>query len=119
MSIAPFLAKVQLSRVDVSTIRGSDGRAIQPARTVSTISATVQPIGKKMIMVPEGYRSSDARRMFSRTELRTVDQYTETGADHILIDGVEFQVQSVEPRPARTISPLRHTESMLLRLRKR
>jgi len=119
MSLAPFTAKVILSRVDGPAARGNDGRAIPPTRTESTISATIQPVRNRMVILPEGYSSSDARRMFSRTELRTVDQYNETGADRITVGGETFQVQSVKPRPARTLSPLRHTESLLLKLRKR
>ena len=82
----------------------------------TTITASVQPFGaRELQLLPEGWRSRQPRKIYTETELRTVDQHGETSADRIVdTDTVVYLVMSVERQ--RTLVGLAHYKGTLLRL---
>ena len=103
---------VTLRRQSGSPTLGADRRfSVSTADT--TISASVQPLGEQeMQRLPEGFRKRQPRRIYTTSELRTVDQHGSTVADQVVIDGVVYQVQSV----TRHRSVIPHYRGLLLRL---
>ena len=61
------------------------------------IKANEQPMpGEEKKMLPESFRTSDSRKIFTLTQLHTTQEYNSRKADKILIDGFEFEVHSVK-----------------------
>jgi hypothetical protein len=83
--------------------RDSAGRYVPGAVQSFWILGSVQPIsGRETLSLPEGERSRDWRKVYTRTQLRPV----ETGAllggagragDRVVIDGEIFEVRTVQP----------------------
>lgn len=105
---------VTLRRFGAGT-RDSFG-AFVPGATVDTvIKASVQPMrGQELAILPEGERQKDQRKVYTLTELRTADQSLQAPPDQLLIDGLAYQVQQVEPWPS--VSPLPHFKARVVRL---
>lgn len=63
-----------------------------------TIRANVQPpTGQVMKLLDSGFKRTDVRVLYTATQLRSVNEDTDTEPDYVIIDGYEFQVQDVEP----------------------
>lgn len=76
--------------------RGTDGRWTDGAATSTTLLGSVQPMnGNDLSTLPEGERSRRGRKVYTTTELRTVDQAAGTAADQLQIDGEWWEVRSV------------------------
>lgn len=93
---------------------GSDGLKTEPSSTDTTIQATgPQPLsGVDLKTLTEAERASDLRKIYSETELRTLNQHDDRAADRIVIDGVTYEVRKVFPQPA--IIP--HWKALIVRL---
>lgn len=61
------------------------------------IKGSLQPItGNDLQILPEGLKRTDLKKLYTRTELRSLDDGNETEADKINIDGSVYEVHSVE-----------------------
>ncbi len=105
---------ITLRRFAAST-RGSDGRSAKGAPTDSKIQASVQPTPLNlMATLEEGDRRRQPRFVMTRTPIKVGSQYTTVEADHIIVDGVEYELRqagewdSASPRP--------HFEAIALRI---
>lgn len=78
------------------------GRVVLGVETTITITANVQPAGKKLMSLPEARRSEDVRRFLTATEMfltgRVVSGVT-YNADQIIIKGDRFEVWQVDEWP--------------------
>ncbi len=117
MSLQPFIEPLTLSRVTgASSVDEQTGTMSPVARTDIPITGTIQPLsGNDQSILPEGYRVDEARVLYSSADVKTVDQYNATEADRIIIDAIVYQAQTVFPRRPRSL--IRHTKTLLLRLR--
>ncbi len=78
------------------------GRVVAGVETIVPIRANLQPIGKKLMSMPEARRSEDLRRFFTATELFLVghvDGSVTYNADQIVIKGVRFEIFQVDEWP--------------------
>lgn len=65
--------------------------------TVLTPICSVQPFGMKDTqLLPEAYRTRQAFRVYSETELRAIDVVGQKNCDVILIKGLEYDILSVD-----------------------
>jgi hypothetical protein len=89
----------ELITVNFASVGSRDafGEFVPGAVTVdSTVLASVQPLnGKEAANLPEGERSKDWRKMYTRTELTPVDQATGTAGDRVIFEGVTYEVRRV------------------------
>ena len=77
--------------------RGTDGRYVNGATTVTSITASVQPAsGRDVETLTEGERQRDPKRIYTETELKPADPNTEKRADTLVIDGSTYEVRSVK-----------------------
>lgn len=76
-----------------------DGDWVDGVATDFTIEANVQPYSKadEQNILPSGIEESDARTVYTKSSLRTVDIYDKVSADRTTIDGDEFIAFSVQP----------------------
>lgn len=94
--------------------RGTDGRYTAGAATDSTILASIQPMnGEELATLPEGERHPDQRKCYTRTALQAGDIDAGLIADHILVDGIEYEVRQVERQ--RAVLP--HYKARLVRMK--
>lgn len=62
-----------------------------------TAKGSIQPVtGNDIRLLPEAYKTTALYKIFTKTKLKSVDQFNNKQADTIIIDGEEFQVQIVE-----------------------
>jgi hypothetical protein len=87
-------------RVTVTrTAAGSrvDGRFVPGGSRSFAILASVQPIaGAEAATLPEGERSRDWRKLYTRTALFPVNQHDGEAGDRVTIDGAVFEVRKVK-----------------------
>lgn len=77
--------------------RGLDGLATFPSPTSTSIRASVQPAGGKVLeTLDEGERTRDPRVVFSSSDLRPVDEATSSPADRLVVDGSDYEVRDVK-----------------------
>lgn len=85
---------------------------------LETIYATgsLQPfrISEQTTVLPQGKKTSDARMFYTTTELKAADEYTNTKADEVTIQGKVFEVFDMSDF-ATVGSPLNHYEVVLVR----
>lgn len=61
------------------------------------IQGSLQPItGNDLQLLPDGLKRTDVRKLYTKTELRSINDDTEQEADKITIDGSDYEVHSVE-----------------------
>lgn len=73
----------------------TNGRLDTPTTTTFTIAASVQPANSRDLeRLPEGSRISDARAVFTTTELRTLGPTQ--SPDLVTIAGEAYEVQAVQ-----------------------
>lgn len=76
---------------------GTDGRFDHGSKTDTSITASVQPAGPKVLQqLPEGFRTRSPIELFSESELRTASQHDDTDSDYVQVDSVWYKVVSVE-----------------------
>jgi len=81
-----------------ATSWGTDGRPVLGTSTDTSIVASVQvATGEDLQRLPEGFRSAEAIRVFTATELRVGDQRSKLEADRLVRGSIVYQVQHVEP----------------------
>lgn len=97
--------------------RGTDGRFVPGAAADTPFVASVQAAaGQDLEILPEGKRTRDPKRVYTDPgfDLIGADQHTGESGDHLIIDGIEYEVFRVwDWRPA---SPLPHTKALAVRL---
>lgn len=74
-----------------------DGHWVASTYTDSTIQVSFQPKGPdELLNLPEGQRERNSKKIYSDTELRTVEEGSSpTVADKIIYDGVTYEVHEV------------------------
>jgi len=73
----------------------TDGHWIEGTETEIDILASVQPLTpREMESLPEGRRTKQAFKIYTDTELKTVESQS---PDHITLYGDDFEVLSVAP----------------------
>lgn len=74
-----------------------DGIAVPAVATTVQIVASVQsPVGRDLDLVPEDRRSNESRVVFTADPLYTGGEAAAFEADHVSIDGVDFEVHRCE-----------------------
>lgn len=74
-----------------------NGVWVEGAVTQSFFEASVQPLaGKEIELLPEERRNTESYKLFTDTELLTVNTSSRRNADIITIDGRNFEVYSVK-----------------------
>jgi hypothetical protein len=69
------------------------GERVLSSTSDSSIVASFQPLrGREREELPEGFRSGQTAKLYSRTELNVVDLATETPGDLIIREGVTYWV---------------------------
>ncbi len=87
---------VPVARTAAGTI--TLGRVTAGASSALSISASVQPATPEdMKRLPEGQRIDETIKLYTTTELKTVDVDAQTAADRITYDGQVYEVQQVTP----------------------
>ena len=76
-----------------------NGRWVEGSTTNSTITASIQPVtGEDMEELPEARRESEAYKMYTSTEIKTIQEAgSDQNADRVLFFGKEFEVHQVNP----------------------
>lgn len=93
---------------------GTNGKPTAGASVDLAILASIQPAtGKDLEVLEEGLRGRDAKRIYTTTDLRTADDRDDFASDHVLIDGLSYQVEHVK----RERSILAHYRAICVRLR--
>lgn len=78
--------------------RGSDSLWVEGTpsalKTIGSLQAFSR--GKETLVLPEGLRSQDARVYYSKDTIPLLDEYTESKASSVTIDGKKFYAFDVE-----------------------
>lgn len=83
-------------RFDAPTLSTTTGRFSTPTYTDAAIVASVQrPSGRQLRLLPEGQRADESLIAYTATSCRTADVASQTLADHLLYEGVSYEVQAV------------------------
>lgn len=87
----------QARRGDAPTV-DANGFAVPGAPSPTfDIIASVQPLsGEELENLREGERSQDFREVYTSTELRPTKPEDGTLGDHVVLDGVEYEVQKCQ-----------------------
>lgn len=68
--------------------------------TTFTVQANIQPTsGRDLQRLPEAFRTKEIIKLFSRDALQTEDSNAGTPADLVTFNGLQYEVQSVQPWP--------------------
>jgi len=74
-----------------------NGRFAKGDATDSSISASVQPLrSNEILLLPEGRRTTEALKIYTKDRLFTSDEKAQTPADILTIDGVRYEVHMTE-----------------------
>ena len=99
-----------------SGARGADGRYTPGASTDTTILASVQPLeGRDREILPEGERQTDGIKVYTESDVRTVNQHGGAGGntpDRLIFDGLVYEVRNVSRQ--RSIIPHYRAFALLL-----
>lgn len=76
-----------------------NGLWVEGATTDSIITASIQPLtGEDMEELPEGRRESEGYKMYTSTQVRTVQEAgSDQNADRIVFNSKEYEVHRVNP----------------------
>lgn len=84
--------------------RDATGAYVPGTTSTTTIKASVQPLtGKDTNSLPEGERHKDWLKLYTRSELRPVNQHTGAAGDRVEVDGITYEVRAV--KRYRTVCP--------------
>jgi len=76
---------------------GDDGRLTDGTTSSFCATGSLQPLkGIQQNILPQGKTSADARRFYTKTEVKTADQFNRTPADETVIGGRTYEVFTVE-----------------------
>ena len=88
------------------------GRTTKPTPTESVFRGSFQPLdGKERDALPEGVRASETLKVYTKSELRTADQHSNTPADEVEYNGRRFVVYAMDRYP----KLLAHFKGLLIR----
>jgi len=96
-----------------------DGVWIEGATTDSTITASIQPLtGEDMQELPEGRRESEGYKMYTSTQVRTVQGAgSNQNADRVVFKAKEYEVHQVNPwQNNSNFSVVNHYKYFILRI---
>jgi hypothetical protein len=72
----------------------------EPIQVETSIFGTVQPVGgEDLVRIPEGDRKTDRLKIYTSDQLFTSSDSTSNAADIIIINEIQYQVESVERWP--------------------
>lgn len=96
---------------------GEDGRWTDGIETNFDAQGNLQPFkaGKQQFILPEGKTADDAYMFYTKTQLQTASQFTDTTADTTTIDGQEYYVQAVEDWSKQGMLVAQHYKTLLIR----
>jgi hypothetical protein len=108
-----ILGAENIQRLRRAETIGPDGRAVKSVLSTATIRGSVQPLtDRQREVLPEGIRQSVTRKVYTKSDLRTADQLTNTPSDLIVYGGETYEVVRVTRWPAL----LSHFEADLVRV---
>ena len=92
------------------------GEWVSGASTPTDISCNIQPFrkGVSQSILPQGISASDVLVIYSRTEMKTANEFNNTRADTATIDGLTYEVMAVENQ-ARNSMSLNHYKAYWVR----
>ncbi len=91
----------------------ASGVFVPGASTDTTISGSVQPLeGEDREILPEGERHRDGIKVYTKSAVRPVDQYTAESAQHFIVDGVVYEIWNAK----RWRDVIVHTKALALRV---
>ena len=103
-------------RFGTETADPDTGATIKPSPVVSSFRGSFQPLnGRDLQTLPEGKRTSETLKVYTKTDLRTADQFTGTPADDVEYKGKLFEVYVVMEYP----QLLNHFKALLTRKQER
>jgi hypothetical protein len=92
----PFSAPLQVRR-DAQAGSYINGHWVEGKTQTLNIMATVEPLsGNDLLLLPEGERTKEAIRIYTDSELKTVDEFAKRKADVVNYFGKCFEVQVVK-----------------------
>lgn len=95
-----FRIPQDIIRTDGDSGYHRDGKWISTASTTTIpIKCSIQPYStakQERMILPSGFISKDAQVIFTKTQLKTVDQFSVSEADRTFIDGLEYVAMSVK-----------------------
>ena len=98
-----MISLLKTSSITFSRDKGDGGYDSSGKWTDSTVrkiktKGSLQPFGKGkgQVILPEGITQNDAKTYYTKKELKTSSQFTETKADTCCIGGLEYEVFFVE-----------------------
>ncbi len=112
-----ILGKEDLTRTRFAAgVWGADGKSTATASTPVAFRGSVQPVPGNLIeTLSEAERQRGAQVVYTKTDLRTGNQHTGIGADHVtrVVDGAVYEVRRAQPWPRM----LKHFEVIIVRLK--
>ncbi len=91
----------------------STGRYVPGPPVEVAFKGSFQPLATaRLQFLPDGQRQQGQLEVYTKTELRTADQHSETPADLVIYAGVTYQVQEVQHWP----TLLAHYQARLMRV---
>lgn len=91
---------------------------VQPDQTTAEfeIHGNLQPItGEDMKLLPDGFKRTSVRKLYTKAQLKTIDEDNNTSADFITLEDGKYQVQVSEPWAGRR---LKHYKVLLVKQEK-
>lgn len=87
---------ITLSRTSVGT-RDASGTFVAGTVSTSTIQGSWQPLtGIEAQSLPEAERHKDWQKVYTRSELRPLNQHTGVAGDRLVLDGLTYEVRKVK-----------------------
>ncbi len=96
MSLLNTVTMQYITRSGGAYVRGkwTDGSEAAPV----TIQGTFQPSkGNELEVLPEGRREKSTYTVYTKTQIKTVNQFDETQADILVKDSIRYLVVVAEP----------------------
>lgn len=91
-----FRQTLTVYRTTAPTLDSATGRYTEGSETTIEITGSVQPLARSEVeFLPEGRREEHAYKIYTDTELRSLQ--TGTNPDRLEIDGVQYEVFSRLP----------------------
>lgn len=109
-----MLGARDVTRIRRTATAAVGGRPGTPTEVESTISASVQTAGNRVMQLPPAIRDTVSHVCYSYDELRVADHQAGVLADRIEFEGDTFEVRYVYPRTGP--STLAHYEAFMTRL---
>ena len=95
-----------------------NGEWVEPPDTSVPIRCSIQPYqlnSEDLLILPAGMSSKDSLVVFTKTQIKTVSQYTQTEADTTVIDGLTYVAFKVKNWARHTSLRTAHYEVTFVR----